>query len=99
MPSVALPFDTLSKVIVARAMFDGCLRIASVTHAPSSTLFVVAAIADSITQGSRTTAFFHCGTFVWSIYHIESYPVLSAKRHAVKIWSSVYPALATLRPF
>ena len=80
-------------------MFDGCLLNASVTHVPNSTLFVTAAIPASITHGSFTTALLHCGTFEWSIYHTELYPVLSAKLHAVKIWSSVNPSLATFSPF
>ena len=61
---MALPFETLSREIAANAMLDGCLLIASVTHVPNSTLLVTAAIADNITQGSKTIAFFHCGTFV-----------------------------------
>ena len=67
MPRMALPFEILSREIVARAIFEGCLLMASVTHVPISTFCVTAAIADNITQGSKTIAFFHCGTFVWSI--------------------------------
>ena len=54
-------------MIAANAIFDGCLLIASVTQVPNSTLFVTAAIDDNMTHGSSTIAFFHCGTFVWSI--------------------------------
>ena len=39
-------------------------RLQESLQVPNSTLFVTAAIADNITQGSKTVAFFHCGTFV-----------------------------------
>ena len=55
-PNVPLPCETLSNVIVASAIFDGCLLTASVTHVPSSTLFVTEAMAESITHGSFTIA-------------------------------------------
>ena len=58
-PKIALPFDTLSSVITANAIFDGCRLMASVTQVPNSTLRVTAAIAESITHGSSTIAFDH----------------------------------------
>ena len=67
MPRIARPCETRSSVMAARAMFDGWRRMASVTHVPSSTLRVMAAIDESMTHGSRTIALRHCGTFVWSM--------------------------------
>ncbi len=68
------------------------------TQQPSSTFLVIAPSAASISHASFTTAFFHCGTFEWSIAHIESYPSLSAIWAAVMICCSSRPSLATLSP-